>query len=1001
MTNKKNKSEGIDRQFLGWERPLLLRAVKYLIDEYIIDGNRRFDLSSVVLAFPVHRAIPRFEEILVEEVNKLIKDDSIEPDWYPPELITLGSLPEKFYEQNYPIANDETQYFAWQKAILNLQNATPETLQQLLPFNLNPDDLENGIALGKILAALHYELVSENIDFDKIAAKCKTLDLPQESKRWQTLNNLKNEYHNILDQLGIWDLQSARLFAVNNQNAAEYDRIYASFRNQNKRFFLVGLVDMNVLQRALLRKFSDFVTALIFAPESKREFFDDCGCIVPDKWVNETVDIDDTQIEIVERSDFEAEAALRILNSARNSNSPDGKFAAGEISIVAANNETIPFFKRRFKEANIKLSYFKDKELRHTPVYRFLDLLSRFIRSHNFSDFAELVRHPDMSDFLKRKFAGDTSHYKLLSALDEYCVKFIPDKIAGDWKSFCNDANRKNQNELDGVIQKAWNIICELVGLDFADPKNIDRRREEPEFWLEKINAILAEFYQQDNNRPMTKQAKEILKESLEYVAAINDKINKIPKELLPPMTIFETINFQLAALKSEIISASYYDVDSIDLIGWLEAAMDDAELLIISGLNDGFIPSFVIADPFLPDKIRVELNILDNKRRYARDLYAFIVTINTRQKDKDKDKDKFKSNVYAISSRSSLVGDPLIPGRLFFATDDKKADGRLKLANRVKRFFGDMPKRSKLILAGSLEGKLADDFMFTEPKLPPLERVQKMRVTEFADYVRCPYRYYLKQRLNLFPVDDSADELSPSGFGNLVHTVLCEFGNDESIRDADNSESIKSWIKNKLYEIANLNFGERPRVAVTIQIERAAVRLEAFAKWQAERRKNGNKILKVEFKLDEIECKNKNFLDVDGEKMFLTGRIDRIDYNEKNNEYTIIDYKTANNSKSPEEVHKKRNNNNWLDFQLPLYYYILKKTDQFSATINLAYVNLPKSADVELKKAKWNEDELNEAIEQAREIVRNIWANNFKLTYPPPIYSEDYAPICLDNIPK
>ncbi|MDR2345408.1 MAG: PD-(D/E)XK nuclease family protein [Planctomycetaceae bacterium] len=986
----------IERKFLTWNQPLLLTAAKYLIDKFVYENDnstnnnksnskRRFDLSTVVIAFSAHRAITRFEEILVEQVNQLVEDGIIESAWYPPELITFGSLPEKFYEQTFPIANEETQYFAWRRAILNIQKSDPENLKHLLPFQLNEYDIGSGIALGKTFAALHYEIVSENIDFDNVVEKCQELDLPQEEIRWNMLVKLKNEYHQILNDLKIWDLQSARLYAVNNQKESEYTKIYDSYKKNKKQFFLVNLVDMNILQREIVNKFSEFVTALIFAPESYKDYFDEFGCIIPDKWLDEVIPIDDSQIEIVERSDFEPDAVLRRLYNAKNSESSDGKFAAGEISIVAANSETLPFFKRRFKEANIKLSHFKGIELRHSPIYRFLDLLAKFIESQSFSDLAELARHPDMYNFLKQNFNENPEYYKLLKALDLYCNNFIPDKIDGNWKSLAGADNRITQlTELDDVIQKSWQIISnQLIEFENSDWQKIDEQREPPEFWLMKINTILARFYQ--NNKRM------ITVNVLEYITIANNKINKIPKELLPKMTFFETINFQLSLLNSEFISP-YPDDDAIDMIGWLEAATDDAELLIVTGLNDGFIPSYVIADAFLPDKIRLELKMIDNKRRHARDIYTIIVTLKTRKKD----------NVILITSRSSIAGDPMIPSRLLFATDDNNPEERMKLTQRIKRFFGETPKQPKIILENSFENILAKSFNFKVPELPILEpQIQKMRVTEFADYARCPYRYYLKHVLKLFPIDDSAEEISPSRFGDLIHETLCEFGRNEIVRDWDDENMLKSWLKDKLLEIAKKNFGDNPIAAVAIQIERAISRLDAFARWQAERRKGGDKILHVEFRLDEKECQKTNFLDVDNKKMFVIGRIDRIDYNEKNNEYTIIDYKTSNSSKSPEDVHKKKNNDEWLDFQLPLYHYILQRTGRFNATINLAYVNLPRNNEVELKIANWDKQDLNDAIEQAKKIVHNIWSNNFPLTVPPPIYSQDYAPICLDNIPR
>jgi RecB family exonuclease len=50
------------------------------------------------------------------------------------------------------------------------------------------------------------------------------------------------------------------------------------------------------------------------------------------------------------------------------------------------------------------------------------------------------------------------------------------------------------------------------------------------------------------------------------------------------------------------------------------------------------------------------------------------------------------------------------------------------------------------------------------------------MRVTEFRDYLACPYRYYLRHYLQLQTVETTAEELDPATFGTLLHEVLGAF---------------------------------------------------------------------------------------------------------------------------------------------------------------------------------------------------------------------------------
>ena len=61
----------------------------------------------------------------------------------------------------------------------------------------------------------------------------------------------------------------------------------------------------------------------------------------------------------------------------------------------------------------------------------------------------------------------------------------------------------------------------------------------------------------------------------------------------------------------------------AVEVLGWLELHLDDAPALVITGCNEGFLPTAVSSDPFLPEGLRRRLGLPDNARRYARDAYA------------------------------------------------------------------------------------------------------------------------------------------------------------------------------------------------------------------------------------------------------------------------------------------------------------------------------------------------------------------------------------------
>ena len=56
----------------------------------------------------------------------------------------------------------------------------------------------------------------------------------------------------------------------------------------------------------------------------------------------------------------------------------------------------------------------------------------------------------------------------------------------------------------------------------------------------------------------------------------------------------------------------------------------------------------------------------------------------------------------------------------------------------------------------------------------------------------------------------------------------------------------------------------------------------------------------------------------VDGQPMYLRGRIDRIDVHESDGQTIVLDYKSGDSVQTPDDSH--RHEGHWIDLQLPLY---------------------------------------------------------------------------------
>jgi len=918
----------IERVFLGWDRPCLPAAADHLFSRLAAcEGNGPED---VIVAVPGGRAGRRLEEILVH------KAQGTRSDWIPPRIITVGKLPEQLYVAKMPFADELAQQLAWIEAVKAVDRDGLAKLISAMPAD---DDLAAWLALGEILAKLHRELAADGLDFDSVADCGLRIEGFQEQARWSALSEIQRGYLAILDSLGLWDLQTARLFAIREAEC-----------RTDARVVLIGTVDLNNVQRLMLDQIADRVTSLVFAPEELADRFDDHGCLNPGAWRGVTVDLSDDQIEIVDGPGDQAAAVVRWMAGL------DGRFAADEITVGVPSEDVVPYVEQQLDACGIPARYGVGRPVSRTGPYRFLSVAVDYLESGRFSDFAALVRHPAIHGWLAgRSICGDW-----LTEMDAYYSSRLV-AVLNERKL----AGAKHGSALEKVCHAVEGLLGELRGA----------ARRPLSDWSEPIVEVLLAVFGGGTLDPDVEDQRTVLLtcEKIHSVLRKHLSLHDYPR-LEPSVTGAEALRLVLRGAQSDSVAAKA-DREAVELLGWLELPLDDAPALVITQFNEGTVPASLNADLFLPNQLRHELGIEDNDRRWARDVYALSVIVASRPE------------VKLIAGRRTTEKAPLAPSRLLFACDDQT------IASRAKKFFAEGESRSEpVILPGGIRPGQIESRLTTPPPKRLAAPVTGMRVTEFRDYLACPYRYYLRHQLKLVEMADSDLELDGRAFGSLAHDVLKEFG-EAPIAESTDASRIAAWLSESLDRNVSRQFGQTPLASVRVQAEQLRLRLARFADWQAEWRGQGWRIKHVE-----VAPANGNAnLIVDREPMILHGRIDRIDINESTGEYLVFDYKTSDSPRTPEKTHQDKDG--WIDLQLPLYRYLTTAMG-IEGPIRLGYIVLPKdTGKTGPLLAEWSDGDLRSAIAVAEDVVRSVRAERFwPPTGPPPAFSEQFAAICQDG---
>lgn len=922
----------IERTFLGWDRPALDAAADALLARP--GAGRHADLSGLICVLPGGRAKRMLLAALVAGAERAGVGLS------PPLLLTPGEIASVALGVGGRPIGGVARLILWASAAR--ETPAPE-LAAFLPAPPEVDDVGGWLGVAALLDGAHQALGAGGLRFADVPRLAASLPDFPDDERWRALAGVQARYERGVSRAGLVDDQIARINALANAGAG------SNGARAPGEIVLIGVVELNAVARRALEAYAGGVRAMVFAPESLGARFDALGCVVPEAWRGADAGLADEQVCFADGPREQASAALGFVASLARDLPP------GDV-VVGVPDESVALSLQALAglAEGVRVRSGAGLALVNASPVRLLRALAEHAEAPTFTTLGAIVRHPDAGPALlvgAGHEPGDMPRLaRWVDALDRLSADLAARTL--DERHFRPGGgdDARDQRPPESLLRAAEALCAPLSG-----------KGERPaSAWGRPIAEFMARVYAARRWDPRT-PADRVVIGACEAIRAALDDLESLPEAHAPAMGAPDAVRL-IARASGAGCAPDEPDEGAIEALGWLELALDPAPVAILTGMNEGFVPSSVVSDALLPDSLRRVLGLEHDATRLARDTCLLASIVASRP------------HVRAIAGRRGPDGDPLRPSRLLFACADDA------VVRRVRRFadpaHDPWPAPSVELSLRHADADLTPVAPLG-PERPRREGPASIRVTAFKDWLASPYLYYTRHELGLEERADDARELDPLAFGNLLHDALCAFAATD-VRHATDAGRIREAAEDCLMRLARGRFGRSPSPAVALQIEWARHRIGAFGEWQARWRAAGWSIAETEWPAsDHLADLHRRGLATLGEgdtATRLIGRIDRIDTN-ANGQFAILDYKTGERVSTPDKAHGGPGR--WCDLQLPLYSLLAAErvgpTSVDAGSLRLGYIALGRSGVVREMLAPWSGHDVADALREAAHAAEEI----------------------------
>ncbi len=223
-----------------------------------------------------------------------------------------------------------------------------------------------------------------------------------------------------------------------------------------------------------------------------------------------------------------------------------------------------------------------------------------------------------------------------------------------------------------------------------------------------------------------------------------------------------------LDALSSVQIRPIMIEDASVRVLGTIESRMQSADVIILTGLNEGMFPALGYENPWLPRPVAQQIGLPPPQRKVSLMALDFI-NLSCGQ------------NVYWL--RSKTAGGAQTTESRFLSRISVLEKLKTEKSNDGEEILQSVRARDNLSLIP----------LDLSAPMPPADR-SAVYVTELELLIHNPYAFYARHILRLKPQDDWWVGPGPKEFGTLVHSVI---ENYKISAEKNNQQMISEIIAN------------------------------------------------------------------------------------------------------------------------------------------------------------------------------------------------------------